>query len=438
MLGQFSGHKLKKIEDRLRKEDFTIKKHKSPRIIARAEHSISRKNITPNAVKVLYRLHEAGFEAYLVGGGVRDLLLGLHPKDFDVASNATPEQVRKIFGNSRLIGRRFRIVHVFFGREIVEVTTFRKGTEEEHDDHLQSEHGLMLRDNVFGTIEEDAMRRDFTVNALYYNIADFSVVDFTNGMEDLSHRIMRLIGKPEVRFREDPVRMLRAIRLAAKLNFTLDSAIIKALPEMRHLLSHISKARIFDEWIKILMSSHACKAFELLLEHDLLTEILPSIPLLWKKSADAEAFAKRALTNTDTRIKIGKSINPAFMLAVLYWPIFCEHQTELEKTGMHKSVAFEHAVSETIQVALKEMSIPRRFTTNMREIWHLQRRFNAHPNKRVFDTLNLPRFRAGYDFLLLRAEIDPSLCPLADWWTSFYEASPEERQGLLKSKSKNS
>ncbi|MCD6047560.1 MAG: pcnB [Gammaproteobacteria bacterium] len=406
-------------------------------IIPRAEHNISRKDITPTALKVLYRLQEAGFDAYLVGGGVRDLLLGLHPKDFDVATNAHPEQVRKIFSNSRLIGRRFRIVHVFFGRDIVEVTTFRKGLlDEEHADHQQSEHGVMLRDNVFGTIEEDAVRRDFTVNALYYNIADFSVVDFTNGMQDLKHRIVRLIGEPEVRFREDPVRMLRAVRFAAKLGFELDPAISQAIPKMHALLDHISKARLFDEWVKILMSCHACKAFELLLQHGLLEDLLPSIPKLWHHSANAEALAKAALENTDERLKTGKSINPAFMLAVLYWPIFLEYQKKFEQKGMHKSIAFEHAISEAIQTALKDMSIPRRFTTNMREIWGLQRRFNAHPNKRLLDIPLLPRFRAGYDFLLLRASLDPSLKPLAEWWTAFYEATPEMRHGLLKTKPK--
>ncbi len=408
----------------------------SPVIIPRSAHIISRQNINPHALKVLYRLRDAGFDAYLVGGGVRDLLLNLHPKDFDVATNAHPEQIRKCFSNSRLIGRRFRIVHVFFGREIVEVTTFRKSVAHEHDEHLQSEHGVILRDNVFGNIEEDALRRDFTVNALYYNIKDFSVVDFVHGVKDLEHRKLCLIGAPEVRFREDPVRMLRAIRLAAKLSFTLDKAIIDVLPRMISLLEHISKTRLFDEVVKIFMCGHAQRAFELLLKYQCLDKLMPSIPRLWKDTTQAEAFAYAALENTDKRLAVGKSLNPAFMLAVLYWHILLGYQTSLENKHHSKALTFDLAMGHAIQIALKDLNIPRRFTTNMREIWTLQRRFGGAPTKRLYAVLELPRFRAGYDFLLLRAELDPTLKPLAEWWTAFYETAPEKREALLKSKPK--
>ena len=417
--------------------NFFIKKVKSQThhtvVIPRSDHPISRQAINPYALKILYRLREQGFDAHLVGGGVRDLLLGLHPKDFDIATNAHPEQIRKLFSNSRLIGRRFQIVHVFFGREIVEVTTFRKA-ETKTENPEASEHGILLRDNNFGSIEQDALRRDFTINALYYNIADFSIIDFAAGISDLQARIVRLIGVPEIRFREDPVRMLRAVRFAGKLDFTLDPAIVAALPTMRPLLTHIASSRLFDEFIKIMKSGKSEAIFQLMLDHDLLTQLMPAIPILWQENPEAEALAKIALTSTDERIKIGKPINPAFLLAVLYWPIMCAKQQELEKTGQSKGLAFDSANLFAIALALQDLGIPRRFTNNMREIWYLQRRFTGPKSKRLLQVLELPRFRAGYDFLLLRALIDEKLKPLAQWWTTFYEAPEEARLELIKLK----
>ena len=407
-----------------------------PTIISRAEHNISRKDISKLGVQVLYRLKDAGFEAHLVGGGVRDLLLGLHPKDFDVATNATPEEVRRLFHNSRIIGRRFQIVHVFSGYQVVEVTTFRKGAQEESDEtqHGLNEHGIVLRDNIFGNIEEDAVRRDFTVNALYYNIADFSITDFVNGMGDLKQRKMRMIGDPIVRFREDPVRMLRAVRLASKLGFHLDQAIVDALPHMRSLLKHVSRSRMFDEFIKILMSGKSYPSFESLLQHGLLDELFPSIPLLWAENPEAEALAKKALINTDKRIQEDKSINPSFMLAILYWPHVVKYYRELLVSLKSKTLAFDEAINQAVLISINDLSIPRRFTTQMREIWLLQRRFNAGGSKRLLGIPMLPRFRAAYDFLILRSELSPDLVPLLDWWTHFYETQPEERNVLLKGK----
>lgn len=419
--------------------NFVIKKVKSQThntvVIPRADHPISRQAINSYALKILYRLREQGFDAHLVGGGVRDLLLGLHPKDFDIATNAHPEQIRQLFSNSRLIGRRFQIVHVFFGREIVEVTTFRKAETKTEAETLEAnEHGILLRDNSFGSIEQDALRRDFTINALYYNIADFSIIDFAAGMGDLKERVIRLIGAPEIRFREDPVRMLRAVRFAGKLDFTLDPAIMAALPTMRSLLTHVASSRLFDEFIKIMKSGQSCAIFQLMLDHDLLTQLMPAIPALWQENAGAEALAKIALISTDERIKAGKPINPAFLLAVLYWPIMCAKQQELEKMGQSKGLAFDSANFFAINLALQHLDIPRRFTNNIREIWYLQRRFIGPKSKRLLQLLALPRFRAGYDFLLLRALIDEKLKPLAEWWTQFYESPEEARLELIKLK----
>lgn len=409
--------------------------HNIPTLLSQADHTLLEKDINPYALKILHRLQDEGFEAYLVGGGVRDLLLGLHPKDFDIATNAHPEQVRQLFSNSRLIGRRFRIVHVFFGREIVEVTTFRKAETDDSELLHTNEHGILLRDNHFGSIEQDAVRRDFSINALYYHATDFTLIDYTKGLEDLQQRVIRLIGEPEIRFREDPVRMLRAVRFAGKLNFSLHPDIIQALPTLRHLLTHIAPMRLFDELVKIMKSGQSYAIFQLMLDYDLLSQLMPIIPKLWEENAEAEALAKAALINTDERIKIGKPINPAFLLAVLYWPIMCSKQRALEQIGQSKGLAFDSANIAAITLALQDLGIPRRFTNNMREIWYLQRRFIGPKSKRLRQVLDLPRFRAGYDFLLLRAEIDKKLKPLADWWTTFYESTDEAaRLELIKRK----
>ncbi len=406
------------------------------RILKRDEHILSRKNISQLALNILYRLKEAGFQAYLVGGGVRDLLLDLHPKDFDVATNAHPDQIRKLFHNSRIIGRRFQIVHVFSNKQLVEVTTFR-GTSSHSTDatlHSQNEHGIILCDNLFGSIEEDAVRRDFTVNALYYNIDDYGIVDFVNGIEDLKNKTMRIIGDPETRFREDPMRMLRAIRLASKLNFTLEKNTAQAIPKMREMLKHVSHARLFDEFIKILKSGKATATFENLIAYDLLIELFPSLPPLWENNPEAEALAKKALANGDTRIKENKSINPAFMLSVLYWPILLQ-QLALESTFKHSpAAAFEKAMQHACRIALHDLSIPKRLIAQMRDIWFLQHRFNMRSNKRLLNIPDLPKFRAAYDFLLLRAELNQKLKPLSEWWTNFYESDIEQRQHLLKKK----
>ena len=399
------------------------------KIVPRDQHNLSRRNVNPYALKVLYRLREGGFKAYLVGGSVRDLLLNLSPKDFDVATDAHPEEIKKLFSNSRLIGRRFRIAHVFFGKEIIEVTTFRGAAvhSDENNNHA-NEHGILLMDNHFGSIEEDALRRDFTVNALYYNIEDFSVVDYAKGIEDLHQRVIRLIGTPEVRFREDPIRMLRAVRLAAKLNFELEASIKKYLPELVYLLDFVPKARLFDEIVKIIKSGSAVKTFELMLTYNLLKQIMPSVVELWVYDSGAEALAKQALLNTDQRIKEEKTINPGFMLAVLYWPLMLAQQKKIQRQKISKRAAVEIAINNGIALIVRELSIPRRLIETIRHIWYLQFRFSAPRTKRFIELLTWPKFRAAYDFLLLRAEIDPSLKSLATWWTEFYLAENHEKQ----------
>lgn len=391
---------------------------------------ISRKNIHSGAVKVLYRLRDAGFSAYLVGGGVRDLLLGLRPKDFDVATDAHPEQIRKLFSNSRVIGRRFRLVHVVFGREIVEVSTFRKTLTDASEEHHQNEHGMMLRDNAFGKIDDDAVRRDFTVNALYYDINDFSVVDYVGGVKDLRHRLLRLIGDPEVRFREDPVRMLRALRLAGKLNFHLAEDLQKAIPKMKDLLGLVSKARLFDEVNKIFVSGRSKEVFALLQKYSFVELLFPAIKQTLIQESHNQRFINLALTNTDQRLVEGKTVNPAFMIAVLYWPVVMAMQAQY--TDVPASRAFDLSCQRAVHFAVQGLAIPRRITQTVRDMWHLQHRFASHRANVKLMALTHPKFRAAYDFLLLRAEVDESLHSLAVWWTSFYEANSEQREEMLK------
>lgn len=405
------------------------------RVIPRADHTLSRKHIPASALNVLYRLHESGFAAYLVGGCVRDLLLGLKPKDFDIATDAHPEQVRKLFRNSRVIGRRFKLVHVVFGREIIEVSTFRKA-ETNTKNHAHSEHGLVVRDNAYASVHEihkDAIRRDFTVNALYYNIADFSILDFVDGLSDLKQRVLRMIGDPDVRFREDPVRLIRAVRLAGKVGLQLDNAIIQAIPTMQTLLSHISPARLFDEMLKVILSGNASAVFHLLKHYHLLDFLMPEVHKALIKDPDhyGDALITKALENTDQRLKEHKSINPAFMLAIWYWPVLLNnHHIAFNHEDASKAYAFDHAAAATIHTACQHLHIPKRFTATMRDIWQLQFRFSGQPTKSWLNLIEHPKFRAGYDFLLIRGIVNPHDAALAAWWHDFYE-SPDEEQRLL-------
>ena len=389
----------------------------SLRVIPRELHPISRKNISSGALRVLYRLNEAGFEAYLVGGAVRDLLLGRQPKDFDVATSATPEQVRQLFRNCRLIGRRFRLAHVVFGPEIIEVATFRAGDDDGSGDR-EMENGRLVRDNVYGTIEEDSIRRDFTANALYYAVSDFTVRDYVGGFDDVSARVLRLIGVPEARYREDPVRMLRAVRLAAKLEFSIDAASAEPIARLAPLLAEASNARLFDESLKLFLAGHSARVFELLERYGLLPHLLPdtATALALDTSGLCRDMLMTALRNCDARVAEDKSVAPAFLFAALLWPAYAQDLQVLLAQGCDMAVAEQRAADRVTLRQAGRIAIPRRFSTPMHEIWWLQSRFSQRQRKRVFRLLAHPRFRAAFDFLELRASVVPELREEAQWW----------------------
>lgn len=417
----------------------------SPLIIPRAEHTISRSLISDNALKVLYRLRGAGFGAYLVGGGVRDLLLGREPKDFDIATDAHPEQVRELFRNCRLIGRRFRLAHVRYGREIIEVATFRASSaperdgeesedEDDRDHQRDTDTGRILRDNVYGTLEEDAFRRDFTINALYYNIEDFSVVDYAGGVADLQQGVLRLIGNPQARYREDPVRMLRAVRFAAKLGFRISPECEQPLVELRGLLADVPSARLFDEVLKLLLGGAAVQTFELLRHYNLFAELFPQTDaaLAREEQQFPLTFIRRALENTDRRITEDKPVTPAFLYAALLWEPVRQRAAALQAQGSSEHDALLMAGEEIWQRQQARVAIPRRFATPMREIFQLQPRFKQTTGKRALRLLAHPRFRAAYDFLLLRAEAGEADMELAQWWTEIQTASAEQQHEQLR------
>lgn len=380
------------------------------RIIPRDQHPISRRAISPNALRVLYRLHEAGHRACLVGGAVRDLLAGLEPKDFDVATDATPEEVRQLFRNCRLIGRRFRLAHVVFGREIIEVATFRANIDDGSGDRQVHDDGRLLRDNVYGTIEDDAVRRDFTANALYYDIADFSVRDYVGGFEDVSNRVLRLIGDPATRYREDPVRMLRAIRLAAKLRFEIGAETAAPLSALGSLLAEAAPARLFEECLKMFLSGHAVASFEGLERHGLLAALFPesAAALAANRSGALRRMVIEGLRGTDQRVAADEPVSPAFLFAVLLWPAYCRALMALQAQGLNTVEAERRAADRVTLHQLSTIALPRRFSLPMQEIWLMQSRFSLRQRKRVVRTLSHPRFRAAFDFLVLRRAASPA------------------------------
>ena len=388
------------------------------RVIPRDQHNVSRKDISPNALRVLYRLREAGFSAYLVGGAVRDLLVGGHPKDYDVATDATPEQVKQQFRNCRLIGRRFRLAHVVFGREIIEVATFRANVDDGSGDRELHEGGRLLRDNVYGLIEEDAIRRDFTANALYYGIEDFSVRDYTGGFEDVQNRLLRLIGDPETRYREDPVRMLRAVRLAAKLDFEIEAATAAPIPQLAPLLAEAAPARLFEECLKMFLSGHAVASFLKLEKHGLLPALLPesAAALQSNRSGALRTMLMEGLRGTDERVANDEPVSPAFLFALLLWPAYCRALMALQAQGMHAVEAERRAADRVTVHQLTTLALPRRFSLPMQEIWLLQSRFSQRQRKRVFRLLAHPRFRAAFDFLVLRMAASPEHAEDVEFW----------------------
>ena len=443
---------------------------------------------------MLYRLRDAGFQAFLVGGCVRDLLLGLDPKDFDVATDALPEQVKRLFRNCRLVGRRFRLAHVFFGQETIEVATFRAASapsqgeepleiEEAEEEEARTEEGgeegeildlggpvtepraaraeaahaplgaiqegdldpdavrmfdetgRILRDNVYGTIDNDVWRRDFTANALYYNVADFSIWDYVGGAEDIAARRLRLIGDPETRYREDPVRMLRAARFEAKLGFELDAQTAEPLGRLRDLLGGVPPARLFDEMLKLFLTGHGARSLEVLRRRGLLAGLLPNVEAYLATHPDSlvEKLLYKGLRNTDARIVAGRPVSPTFLLAVLLYGPIAQIIEAMPPSRWHELAAILEACDQAVRAAQAHLAIPRRFALGLREMFAMQPRLEYPRGRRALRLLAHPRFRAGYDLLLLRAEFGLASAETARWWTQLQEANGQEREQMTDS-----
>ncbi|RCU51606.1 polynucleotide adenylyltransferase PcnB [Corallincola luteus] len=411
----------------------------SATVIPRSAHSISRTDISDNALKVLYRLNKNGYQAYLVGGGVRDLLLGLKPKDFDIVTDASPEQVKKLFRNCRLVGRRFRLAHILFGRDIIEVATMRGHHSNAEDDTVGTAHaetGMILRDNVYGTIEEDAERRDFSINALYYDISDFSVHDFADGIKAIKKRQIELIGDPETRYREDPVRMLRAVRFAVKLDMSITPRSAAPIKELANMLAQIPAARLFEEIQKLFLSGKALATYKMLREYKLMQQLFPALKSCFTKEgdSDAELFLEAALANTDRRIAEGKRVTPAFLFAALYWgPVQRRCDELMLESDLPYVDALGLASSDVLDSSQKRIALPKRFSVPAREIWQLQLRLPKRMGSRAAKLAGHPRFRAAYDFLLLRGQIaGGEVAQLGQWWTDYQSSDEGQQQKLVK------
>ena len=431
-----------------------------PVMVPPSTHGIDAKLLSSNATRVTKTLQDAGFKAFVVGGAVRDLLLHVKPKDFDVATDATPEEVQRLFRRAHIIGRRFRLVHVMFGSDTIEVSTFRAGgpstaeaamaatptappvvqvippstggrRDRKSGGPLQmaDEHGRVLRDNVFGSQEEDAARRDFTVNALFYDPATQTVIDYHHGVDDLKARTLKMIGDPEKRYREDPVRMLRAVRFAAKLQFEIDTATREPIARLAPLLENVPAARLFDEMLKLLMSGHALACLKRLRAEGLHHGMLPLLDVVFEQPL-GERFVTLALQNTDDRIRVGKPTTPSFLFASLMWHEVLKAWNDGKARGEYPIPALATAMDIVLDAQTEKLAIQRRYTADMREIWGLQPRLERRVGRAPWRLLEHPRFRAGYDFLLLRAaagEIDASL---AEWWTAFIDADEAGREAL--------
>ncbi len=423
---------LKGILKRFSKEPSTHNKIKiQPVIIPRAEHSISRSHINRNALKVLYRLHETGYGAYLVGGCVRDLLLGRTPKDYDIATNARPEEVRRLFKNCRLIGKRFRLAHIIFGKEIIEVATFRTHHDDAHEQHGKMHHGMIVRDNVYGTLEDDVWRRDFSINALYYNIADFSIVDYVGGMQDIKNKTLHMIGNPQQRFQEDPVRLLRAVRFLGKLNIRINQETETPLMQMSHLLQNVSPARLFQEVLKLFQEGQTAETFKLLEKYQLLAQLFSQTAACLHQP-ETRKLLEEAFHATDQRIAESKTVSPAFLLTVLLWRPTLQQASHFQADNLPVYVALEKALQFVIKSQTKQLAIPRVLTASVREICLLQHHLNHRHGSRPYRTVEHPRFRAAYDLLILRAKAGEPVEDVADWWTQFQEADHATREKLLK------
>lgn len=418
---------IKKFINRLLGRKNVAARHNEPVVLGPKEHGIDPRLVSSNAIRVTQSLQEAGYKAFLVGGAVRDLLLGIKPKDFDVATNATPEQVKRLFRRAFIIGRRFQIVHVMFGQDLIEVTTFRGATA---DDVPKDAHGRVLRDNTFGDQHEDAVRRDFTINAMYYNPADQTVLDYHGGIPDIRSRTLRVIGVPEVRFREDPVRLLRVVRFAAKLGFTIDPATREPIKVMAPLINNVPAARVFDEMLKLLFSGQALACLQQLRKEGLHHGLLPLLDVVLEQPL-GEKFVRLALGNTDERIRQGKPVSPGFLFASLLWHQVVEKWRAYEAAGEHSLPALHLAADDVLNAQTDKLALQRKIAGDMRDIWAMQPRFDRRVGKSPYKLLEHLRFRAGYDFLLLRCasgEIDEEI---GEWWTQFQDADGAGRELLL-------
>ncbi|HSV19898.1 MAG TPA: polynucleotide adenylyltransferase PcnB [Casimicrobiaceae bacterium] len=401
---------------------------RKPRVYAAAQHPVRASQLTPAARTVIGKLQGAGFKAFVVGGAVRDLLLGIEPKDFDVATDATPEQVKPLFRRAFVIGRRFRLVHVHQGNEVVEVSTFRAA---QTGDDATDEHGRLLSDNVYGSQAEDALRRDFTINALYFNPADDTIIDYTGGVTDIRARRLKLIGPPVTRYREDPVRMLRAVRLAAKLGLAIEPKTAEPIARLAPLMSNVPPARLFDEMQKLLLSGHAVETLKRLRTHGLSHGLLPLLDVILEQPLGSK-FIDAALAGTDARVRDGKGVSPAFLFATLLWHEVLVTWNAAKARGERPLPALFEAMDKVLEAQAARIAIPRRFEATIKEIWALQPRFDQRAGARPFRLLEHPRFRAAYDFLMLRAESGEAPAELAEWWTRFQDEGPEGREAMLR------
>jgi poly(A) polymerase len=404
------------------------KKQVVPRVVEVAEHHIDPTLVSNNAVRVTKTLQEHGFAAFIVGGAVRDLLLGVKPKDFDVATSATPEDVQKLFRRARIIGRRFRLVHVMFGNDTIEVSTFRAGQTEDAE---TDQHGRVLRDNTFGDQKADAERRDFTVNSLYYDPATQTVVDYMDGVADVSEKRLRVIGDPVKRYREDPVRMLRAVRFAAKLGFSIDAASQAPIKELAPLIKNVPAARLFDEMLKLLLSGHALACLKRLREEGLHHGLLPLLDVVFEQPL-GERFVTLALQSTDERVRLGKPTSPSFLFACLLWHEVLKLWADQRARGETPIPALGIAMDQVLETQTQSLAIQRRFAADMREIWGLQPRLERRTGKAPYRLIEHLRFRAGYDFLLLRCEAGECDSERGTWWTEFIAANEAGREELQR------
>ncbi len=425
---------LKKIPVRLGRQSH----RQHPELIGPRQHPVRNHQLSKNALTVVERLRKAGYEAYPVGGCVRDLLLGLDPKDFDVATSATPEQARGVFRNARLIGRRFKLLHVVFGRDVIEVATFRANHDNDSDDAKAQTNasGRLLRDNVYGSLDQDALRRDFTINALYFDIDGERIIDHARGVHDIHNRLIRLIGTPEQRYQEDPVRMLRAARFAAKLDFEIERHTAAPIRSLAHLLNDIPSARLFDEVLKLFMGGHALRTFEVMQEYNLFAPLFPLTAKALKHDETALPLIHQALANTDERIAQDKPVTPAFLFAALLWPALRARAAQLQEQGAPALQAMQQAAQDVTHQQCQRTAIPKRFSFPMRDIWELQERLPRRAGKRADTLLENPRFRASYDFLLLREHAGEVTEQLGQWWTEYQFANDSRRREMIRQLSK--